>query len=303
VIESESTSPQLRRVDWSALLQLLKPITWFPPMWAFACGVVSSGVSPLDQPFVVVLGILLAGPMVCGSSQVVNDWFDRHVDAINEPDRPIPSGRVPGRLGLYYAIVWSLLAALLGYALGLWVFGATLLGLFLAWAYSAPPLRLKLNGWWGNAAVGISYEGLAWVTGTAVMIGGAMPDTRVLWLALLYSIGAHGIMTLNDFKSVEGDLKMGIRSLPAMLGIERAVKLACVVMVVPQIVVVVLLFAWDRPMHAAIVIVLILAQLAAMVRLLKRPRELAPWYNGTGVLGSVLGMMVSAVAVSTLSAG
>ena len=56
-------------------------------------------------------------------------------------------------------------------------------------------------------------------------------------------------------------------------------------------------------MHAAIIVLLIVLQLAAMVRLLKRPRELAPWYNGTGVLFSVLGMMVSAFAVATLPAG
>ena len=66
-----------------ALLELLKPITWFPPMWAFACGAVSSPVSFMDRWDVILLGILLAGPLVCGTSQVVNDWFDRHVDAIN----------------------------------------------------------------------------------------------------------------------------------------------------------------------------------------------------------------------------
>ena len=41
---------------------------------------------------------------------------------------------------------------------------------------------------------------------------------EVLSLALLYSIGAHGIMTLNDFKSIEGDLRMGIGSLPVSNG-------------------------------------------------------------------------------------
>lgn len=84
--------------------------------------------------------------------------------------------------------------------LGTWVFGATIVGVALAWAYSAPPLRLKENGWWGNAACGLCYEGLAWVTGAAVMLGGALPNGQVLSLAGLYSLGAHGIMTLNDFK-------------------------------------------------------------------------------------------------------
>ncbi|MDP5054856.1 MAG: UbiA family prenyltransferase, partial [Congregibacter sp.] len=84
-----------------ALLQLLKPITWFPPMWAFVCGAISSGESLAANPGLVVAGVVLAGPLVCGGSQIVNDWFDRHVDAINEPNRPIPSGRVPGAWGLY----------------------------------------------------------------------------------------------------------------------------------------------------------------------------------------------------------
>src|SRR3712207_8535212 len=52
----------------------------------------------------------------------------------------------------------------------------------LAWAYSAPPLRLKRNGWWGNTAVAACYEGLPWVTGAAVMAGTA-PDGRVLLVA------------------------------------------------------------------------------------------------------------------------
>ncbi len=298
MIETESTAPRLHKFDWSALFELLKPITWFPPMWAFACGVVSSGVSPLEQPLIVVLGILLAGPMVCGASQVVNDWFDRHVDAINEPGRPIPSGRVPGRRALYFAILWSLLSLALGIWLGPWVAAATVLGLILAWAYSAPPLRLKLNGWWGNAAVGFSYEGLAWVTGAAVMIGGGMPDYRVFWLAILYSIGAHGIMTLNDFKAIEGDRQLGIRTLPVQLGVERAIRLACLTMVMPQIIVIGLLFHWGQPWHAATIVVFVLMQLAAMVKLLRQPREMAPWYNGTGVLLSVLGMMVSAFAIA-----
>jgi chlorophyll synthase len=298
VIKTESTAQGGHRVEWSALVELLKPITWFPPMWAFACGVVSSGVSPLEQPLIVILGILLAGPMVCGASQVVNDWFDRHVDAINEPGRPIPSGRVPGRLGLHFAILWSLLSLLLGALLGTWVLVATLVGMALAWAYSAPPLRLKLNGWWGNAAVGFSYEGLAWVTGAAVMVGGAMPDSRVFLLAVLYSIGAHGIMTLNDFKSVDGDRQLGIRTLPVQLGVERAVRLACIIMAVPQLVVIALLFTWGQPLHAAVIVVFVVLQLAAMARLLRRPRELAPWYNGTGVLLSVLGMLVSAFAIA-----
>ena len=277
--------------------ELLKPITWFPPMWAFGCGVVASGVSPQGKWPLIVTGIVLAGPMVCACSQASNDWFDRHVDAINEPQRPIPSGRMPGAWGLYIAILWTLLSLLVASALGPWGFGAAVAGLVLAWAYSMPPVRLKMNGWWGNAACGICYEGLAWVTGAAVMAGGVMPDARSLMLAALYSAGAHGIMTLNDFKAVEGDRLMGVRSLPVQLGVQRAAQTACAFMILPQVVVVGLLLSWGQPVHAAIVAALVVFQGLMMRRFLKAPTAQALWYSGFGVPLFVLGMMVSALAL------
>jgi chlorophyll synthase len=283
-----------------SILELLKPVTWFPPMWAFACGVVSAGVPILDRWWLMVGGILLAGPLVCGTSQAVNDWFDRHVDAINEPGRPIPSGRVPGRWGLYLGLVSSALSLAVAAALGFWVLAATVVALILAWAYSMPPLRLKQNGWWGNAAVGFSYEGIAWFTGAAAMLS-AWPGAPIVMLAVLYSLGAHGIMTLNDFKAVEGDRRMGIASLPARLGVDRAARVACVFMAVPQFVVIGLLLFWARPFHAAAVVVLLALQMILMVSLVERPRERAPWYNATGILLYVIGMLVSAFAVRDLA--
>jgi chlorophyll/bacteriochlorophyll a synthase len=287
----------------SAVLQLLKPITWFPPMWAFACGLVSSGVALADFRWSLLLaGILLTGPLVCGTSQVVNDWYDRFVDAINEPDRPIPSGRVPGSWGFYIAVVWTLVSLAVSTALGLWGVLATILGLTLAWAYSAPPIRLKRNGWFGNAACGLCYEGLPWFTG-ALVASGVLPDIRIVTLALLYSFGAHGIMTLNDFKSVEGDIKMGVRSLPVQLGVANAARLACVVMAVPQAIVVALFFYWGRPAGAFAIAAVLGIQIILMLRLLGSPRELAPWYNATGISLYVTGMMISAFAVRSVIGG
>jgi len=280
----------------SAIAELLKPITWFPPMWAFACGAVASGAPSDGRLGLVIGGIVLAGPLVCATSQAVNDWFDRHVDAINEPHRPIPSGRMPGQWGLYVAIAWTLLSLGVALAFGAWVFAAAALGLALAWAYSAPPLRLKRNGWWGNAACGICYEGLAWVTGAAVMAGGA-PSLPSLTLAALYSAGAHGIMTLNDFKSIDGDRRMGIGSLPVRLGVQRAAQAACWIMAVPQAAVVLLLLDWGMAAHAALIVGLLGVQLVMMRQFLAAPRERALWYSGLGVPLFVLGMLVAALAL------
>lgn len=281
----------------AAVLELLKPITWFPPMWAFACGVVSAGVPIVANWPTAVLGLLLAGPLVCAMSQAINDWYDREVDSINEPGRPIPSGRIPGRWGLYIAGIWTLLSLLVAATLGQWVLVSAVVGLALAWAYSAPPLRLKRNGWWGNAACGFTYEGLAWVTGAAAMLGGSLPPATILVLATLYSIGAHGIMTLNDFKAIKGDEQMGIRSLPVQLGAAGAARVASGIMALPQAIVIALLWRWGHPLPATLVTALLAAQLLMMRRFLKEPIANALWYSGFGVPLFVLGMMASAVAV------
>jgi chlorophyll synthase len=292
--DATTPRPQLTRPALRTVLELLKPITWFAPMWAFACGVVSAGAPTTGRWPIIVAGVVLAGPLVCATSQAANDWYDRHVDAINEPDRPIPSGRMPGEWGFYIACGWTALSLMVAATLGPWGFIAAIFGLILAWVYSAPPLRLKRNGWWGNSAVAICYEGLPWFTGAAVM-SAARPDWRIVLMALVYSVGAHGIMTLNDFKSVEGDTRMGIGSLPMRLGVRRAGIVACLFMALPQLVVIGLLIAWGHRIYGASITGLLLVQLVLMRRLLKRPRELAPWYNGTTLY--VAGMLVTAFAL------
>ncbi|MEM9335208.1 MAG: chlorophyll synthase ChlG [Pseudomonadota bacterium] len=287
------------RSNWTAFVELLKPITWFPPMWAFGCGVISSGESLLERWPFAIAGIVLAGPLVCGTSQVVNDWFDRHVDAINEPHRPIPSGRAPGKSAFYFAVIWTAVSLLVAAALGTWIFAAAVIGLALAWAYSAPPFRLKQNGWFGNAAVGLCYEGLPWFTAAAVMLGD-LPGAPVILLALLYSVGAHGIMTLNDFKAIDGDKVMGVRTLPVQLGVGRAARWACVVMALPQLVVTIYLVQMGDRMAAGIVGALLIVQLILMARFVRAPIERATWFSGFGVTLYVLGMLASAFAIRGL---
>jgi chlorophyll/bacteriochlorophyll a synthase len=268
-------------------------------MWAYLCGVVSSGVPPSGQWMLVILGVILAGPIVCGMSQAANDWCDRHVDAINEPDRPIPSGRIPGRWGLWIALAMSALSLFVGWQLGPWGFGATVVGVLAAWAYSAEPVRLKRSGWWGPGLVGLSYESLPWFTGAAVLSTGT-PRLEIVLVALLYGVGAHGIMTLNDFKALEGDRETGVNSLPVTLGPERAAQVACLVMAVPQVIVAVLLYSWGKPLHAAGVGAVLLLQFWAMAVMFKDPKAKAPWYNGTGVLLYISGMMITAFALRGL---
>ena len=294
--ESALSHPFSRLPALPDIVELTKPVTWFPPMWAFMCGVVSSGASITENWLFLLAGIALTGPIVCGTSQVINDYCDRQVDAINEPNRPIPSGRITPRWAVAIALIGSALSLTLGAALGIWVLTATCVALFCGWAYSSPPFRFKRSGWLGPLVCALSYEGLSWFTGASVMLGG-LPSAVTLSVLLLYSLGAHGIMTLNDFKAVEGDAATGLRSLPVTMGVRTAALFACAVMAIAQAAVIAILIWQGLLISSAIVGLFVVVQLFLMVRLVGDPAKFAPWYNATGISLYVFGMLAAALGL------
>ena len=276
-----------------SLLELIKPVTWFPPMWAFLCGVVSVGALNSNNTILILSGLLLAGPLVCGMSQAVNDWCDRHVDAINQPERPIPSGRVSARWGFFTGIIMSAISILFAYYLGSLIFFATIIGVLAAWLYSLEPIRLKRSAIFGPGVVAICYEGLPWFTGAAIFTI-SLPNKEVLIVLSLYALGAHGIMTMNDFKATKGDKLLGINSLPVILGRKPATLVACLIMLFPQLIVISLFYFWGSLILAITLAVCVLLQSLSMIFLIRDPEKNTPFFNMTGVLLYIAGMMLSA---------
>ena len=276
-----------------SLLELIKPVTWFPPMWAFLCGVVSVGALNNNNIILILSGLLLAGPLVCGMSQAVNDWCDRHVDAINQPERPIPSGRVSAGWGFFTGIIMSATSIIFAYYLGSLIFFATIIGVFAAWLYSLEPIRLKRSAIFGPGVVAICYEGLPWFTGAAIFTI-SLPNKEVLIVLSLYALGAHGIMTMNDFKATKGDKLLGINSLPVILGRKPATLVACLIMLFPQLIVISLFYFWGSLILALTLAVCVLLQSLSMIFLIRDPEKNTPFFNMTGVLLYIAGMMLSA---------
>ena len=276
-----------------SLLELIKPVTWFPPMWAFLCGVVSVGALNSNNTILILSGLLLAGPLVCGMSQAVNDWCDRHVDAINQPERPIPSGRVSAGWGFFTGIIMSATSIIFAYYLGSLIFFATIIGVLAAWLYSLEPIRLKRSAIFGPGVVAICYEGLPWFTGAAIFTI-SLPNKEVLIVLSLYALGAHGIMTMNDFKATKGDKLLGINSLPVILGRKPATLVACLIMLFPQLIVMSLFYFWESLILAITLAVCVLLQSLSMIFLIRDPEKNTPLFNMTGVLLYIAGMMLSA---------
>jgi chlorophyll/bacteriochlorophyll a synthase len=208
---------------------------------------------------------------------------------------------MPGRWGLGLAVLWSALSLAVATLLGTWGFLATTVAVAFSWAYSAPPFRLKQNGWLGCLAVGLSYETLAWVTGAAVALGGTRPSAVVLLVALLYGLGALGILVLNDFKAVAGDRAMGIKSLPAWHGEGAAAWIAVVTMFLAQAAVLLLHAGWGTRWYMLWVAALIVAQFPLAAKLLVRPQpKEALFVSAFNVPFYVTTMMITAFAIRNL---
>jgi len=224
----------------------------------------------------------------------VNDYCDRDVDALNEPDRLIPAGLVSTRQVFVTIGVLAVLALGMAMVLGAQVALLTGIGMVLALIYSVHPPRAKRNGWIGNALVAVAYEGLPWLAGHLAF--GALTVPSVI-VAVLYSVGAHGIMTINDFKSMDGDRASGIKTIPVLYGPWGAAWLAVLTMDTAQLFVMMIFAVWQRWLVFAIIAALFLAQLPFPRRFMRDPRANAVFYNASGTTLFVWGMLAAAIGV------
>ena len=289
---------------WKIRLQLMKPITWIPLIGGVVCGAASSGEYfwSLENILKVLTCMLLSGPLMTGYTQTLNDFYDKEIDAINEPYRPIPSGAIS-----IPQVVTQMLILLFGglgisYLLDLWaghefpvMFCLTLGGAFIAYIYSAPPLKLKQNGWLGNYALGASYIALPWWAGHALF---GQLNWKIAILTLIYSLAGLGIAVVNDFKSVEGDRQLGLKSLPVMFGITTAAWICVIMIDVFQAGIAGYLISIQENLYATIVLLLIIPQITFQdMYFLRNPLENDVKYQASAQPFLVIGMLITGLAL------
>ena len=289
---------------WKLRLQLMKPITWIPLIWGVVCGAASSGnyTWTLENFLMAAACMLLSGPLMAGYTQTINDFYDREIDAINEPYRPIPSGAISVPQVVTQILVLLGLGLALSFGLDRWVghefpimLCLTIGGAFLAYIYSAPPLKLKQNGWLGNYALGASYIALPWWAGHALF--GQLNWTIVI-LTLFYSLAGLGIAVVNDFKSVEGDRQLGLKSLPVMFGVNTAAWLCVIMIDVFQSGIGAYLIYIHQNLYAAMVLLLVIPQITFQdMYFLRNPLENDVKYQASAQPFLVLGMLVAGLAL------
>jgi chlorophyll synthase len=289
---------------WKIRLQLMKPITWIPLIWGVVCGAASSGEYfwSLENILKVLTCMLLSGPLMTGYTQTLNDFYDKEIDAINEPYRPIPSGAISIPQVMTQILILLFGGLGISYLLDLWgghefpvMFCLTLGGAFIAYIYSAPPLKLKQNGWLGNYALGASYIALPWWAGHALF---GQLNWKIAILTLIYSLAGLGIAVVNDFKSVEGDRQLGLKSLPVMFGITTAAWICVIMIDVFQAGIAGYLISIQENLYATIVLLLIIPQITFQdMYFLRNPLENDVKYQASAQPFLVIGMLITGLAL------
>ena len=289
---------------WKLRIQLMKPITWIPLIWGVICGAAASG--NFEWTFSNVLAslacMLMSGPLLAGYTQTINDFFDKEIDAINEPNRPIPSGKISikdVKIQIWVLLIAGLIVAFLLDLYAKHSFPSVLLlalgGSFVSYIYSAPPLKLKQNGWLGNYALGASYIALPWWAGQA-LFGKLTIVTAILTLA--YSLSGLGIAVINDFKSVEGDSKLGLNSLPVAFGIKNASRISAGLIDIFQLAMVVVLVIIGQHLASVILVLLVIPQITFQdMWLLRDPLKFDVKYQASAQPFLITGMLVTALAI------
>ena len=289
---------------WKLRIQLMKPITWIPLIWGVICGAAASGnfTWSINNVLASLACMFMSGPLLAGYTQTINDYFDKDIDAINEPKRPIPSGAISlkqVKIQIWVLLIFGLIVA---YLLDIYanhkfpsVFLLALGGSFVSYIYSAPPLKLKQNGWLGNYALGASYIALPWWAGQA-LFGKLTIITAILTLA--YSLSGLGIAVINDFKSVEGDSKLGLNSLPVIFGIKNASRISAGLIDIFQLAMVIVLILIGQNLASVILVLLIIPQITFQeMWLLRDPLKFDVKYQASAQPFLITGMLVTALAI------
>jgi geranylgeranylglycerol-phosphate geranylgeranyltransferase len=184
--------------ELEAYIEIIRPVNSFMLGLAILVGAfLTGGLAILSNPFDLVLAFL-TGFSLTGAAMAVNDYYDRDIDAVNEPDRPIPSGRLkPGE-----AVLLSALLSVLGLAAS-WLISMLVLGIaFFSW------LIMVVYSAWGKR------------TGFP---GNLMVSTCIL--AFLSNTGREITKGIVD---VEGDSAAGIRTVAVRRGPRIASALASI---------------------------------------------------------------------------
>ena len=189
-------------------LELMRPFNCLMAGFAAIIGLLMAGGRDAQPAVLIFLAVFL----VTGAGNAVNDYYDREIDAVNRPDRPVPSLRVTPKQALMWSYALFAAGCILAGLLNWFCFVIAVANSALLYLYAR---NLKTTLLMGNICV-------AYLTGSTFLFGGAVHGyagmTAVLIPFWLSSLATMSREIMKDVEDMEGDSRAGARTLPIVAG-------------------------------------------------------------------------------------
>lgn len=202
----------------SDYLEIMRPINSVMVGVAIIVGaVITGGINLLDN-WLLLLYSFLTGFTLTGASMAINDYYDRAIDAINEPKRPIPSGRISPQMALVFTVILSLIGLASSWLISFGAFGVALFAWVVMMMYS---MWGKKTGFLGNLMVS-SCIALPFIYG-GLLSGKIWASFSFSLLAFLANTGREVTKGIVD---IQGDKSAGVKTIAVVYGASRAADVA-----------------------------------------------------------------------------
>lgn len=180
----------------------------------------------LDPEVVNPLLASIAAFLICASGNIVNDIVDIDIDRVNRPDRVLVQGRLSMQFAIFISIVFNIIAVLCTVFLNLYSIGMAVLAICLLYLYNYKAKRIPVLG---NLFIAL-LSGMVFLTGglaVNVELTLALPGPLI---GAVFSILFHLVREIiKDTEDIEGDMSVGVKTLPQMIGERKSVIVAGII--------------------------------------------------------------------------
>jgi geranylgeranylglycerol-phosphate geranylgeranyltransferase len=277
-------------------IRLMRPLNSTMMGFAVLVGAMLVRVIPSDSFWLNLAYGFLTGFTLTAASMAINDYYDRNIDAINEPKRPIPSGTVKPREALTFTFFLTALGLIAAFLTSV----SCLILAVVSWAISVSyTTDGKRSGLLGNFLVAACVS-VPFIYGSLAVSGRV--ELNVLIFASMAFLSVTGREITKGIVDVQGDKAQNVKTLAVRSGEKTAAYMAVVffalaIVLSPLPLLLDLVSFWFLPLVAATDIGL---AASAFMLFKNYSRENARKVKNAVLLWFLLGLLAFIIAASTM---
>jgi geranylgeranylglycerol-phosphate geranylgeranyltransferase len=206
----------------NGFIRLLRPINCTMMGFAVLVGAVLAAPHLSSLVWLNILFGFLTGFTFCAAAMVINDYYDRKIDAINEPQRPIPSGAVKPNEALVFVVVLSAIGFIFAGLVSALCFVVAGASLVITATYLTVGKRSGLPGnFLVSACVAIPF-----IYGSITTVG--VVELNVIMFASMAFLSNIGREVTKGIVDVKGDSAEGVKTIAVRFGERKAAVVAVI---------------------------------------------------------------------------